>query len=88
MGNTQKDLKRSQELVEHKVETKEKLKTSRETLGKYFYDLSKLVFGVMILGVIIPWLTDIENNNYWLIFGIGIFSTIILALFGNRILKS
>ena len=88
MSNTQKDLKRSQELMEQKVETKEKERTSREILGKYLYDLSKLVFGVMVLGVIIPWLTDDENKNYWLIFGVGLFSTIILALFGNRILKS
>ena len=32
-----------------KKETKEKEKTSRETLGKYFYDLSKLSFGAMVL---------------------------------------
>jgi len=88
MSNTQKDLKKSQEMHEQKIETKEKERTSREILGKYLYDLSKLVFGVMVLGVVIPWITDAENKNYWLIFGIGLFSTIVLALFGNRILKS
>ena len=88
MGNTQKDLKRSQEFAEKKVEAKEKERISRETLGKYFYDLSKLVFAAMVLGIIIPWISDTENINYWIVFGVGILCTIVLALFGKRILKS
>ena len=31
-------------------EEKEKQKTSRETLGKFFYDLAKTTFAVMVLG--------------------------------------
>ena len=88
MGNTQKDLKKSQELAEQKVEAKEKERTSRETLGKYFFDLSKLVFTAMVLGIIIPWISDTENVNYWIVFGVGILCTILLALLGKRILKS
>ena len=88
MGNMQKNLQRSQEQAEMKKEVKEKEKTSRETLGKYLYDLSKLVFGVMVLGIVIPWMSDKDNTDYWILLGIGLFSTVVLALFGNRILKS
>ena len=31
-------------------EEKEKIKTARETLGRYFYDLSKTSFGTGLLG--------------------------------------
>ena len=34
---------------EAKKEVKEKERTSRETLGKFFYDLAKLVFTAMAL---------------------------------------
>ena len=47
MGNW----KRQMEVIK---ESKEREKTSRETLGKYFYDLSKLAFGAMVLGVVVP----------------------------------
>ena len=87
MAETQKDLRRAQEQKERVTEHKEKVKTSRETLGKYFYDLSKLVFGVMVLGIVIPWVSEFGNTNYWIIFGVGLFTTIALANLGNRILK-
>lgn len=32
-----------------KIEDKEKEKTARETLGKYFYDMSKLIFATVVL---------------------------------------
>ncbi len=32
-----------------KIEEKEKEKTARETLGKYFYDMSKLIFATVVL---------------------------------------
>lgn len=48
MGNW----KRQMEVIK---ESKEKEKTSREILGKYFYDLSKLAFGARIL----------NSSNYW-----------------------
>lgn len=57
MGNWSK-------LQEVEKEGKEKEKLSRETLGKYFYDLSKLSFGAMVLGVVVPWFSDSNNNDY------------------------
>ena len=75
------------EQVEVKKETKEKEKTSRETLGKYFYDLSKLSFGAMVLGVVVPWFSDSDNPDYWILLAIGIFTTACLAFFGYKIIK-
>lgn len=72
---------------ELKKEVKEKEKVSRETLGKYFYDLSKLTFGAMVLGIVIPWLSELDNPDYLIIFGIGFFTTIMLAISGYKIIK-
>ena len=75
------------EQIEVRKETKEKEKVSRETLGKYFYDLSKLSFGAMVLGVVVPWLSELDNPNYWIVLLIGLFTTIMLAMSGYKIIK-
>ena len=75
------------EQIEVKKESKEKEKVSRETLGKYFYDLSKLSFGAMVLGVVVPWLSELDNPDYWIVLVIGLFTTIMLAMSGYKIIK-
>ena len=80
MGNWEKQL-------EIKKVTKEKEKISRETLGKYFYDLSKLSFGAMVLGVVVPWFSERNNTEYLILFAIGILATTSLAFFGYKIIK-
>lgn len=60
------------EKQEEKKERKEKDKTSREILGKYFYDLSKLSFGAMVLGVVVPWFSESDKESYWLLLLIGL----------------
>ena len=42
-------------------EEKEKIKTARETLGRYFYDLSKTSFGTGLLGTFLPDFTKDES---------------------------
>ena len=56
-------------------------------MGKYFYDLSKLSFGAMVLGVVVPWFSDSDNPDYWILLAIGIFTTACLAFFGYKIIK-
>ena len=68
-------------------ESKEKEKTSRETLGKYFYDLSKLAFGAMVLGVVVPWFSELNKTEYLILLIIGILATASLAFFGYKIIK-
>ena len=69
-------------------EDKEKIKVARETLGKYFYDLSKTSFAVMVAGNILTILKDDELTyiNAFVIVT-GIFLTWGFAFLGNRILK-
>lgn len=68
-------------------ERKEKEKTSREILGKYFYDLSKLSFGAMVLGVVVPWFSEMNNTEYLILLCIGVLTTASLAFFGYKIIK-
>ncbi|KAA5266262.1 hypothetical protein F2Z12_23560 [Bacteroides faecis] len=75
------------EKQEEKKERKEKDKTSREILGKYFYDLSKLSFGAMVLGVVVPWFSESDKENYWLLLLIGLFTTASLAYFGYKVIR-
>ena len=69
-------------------EDKEKAKTARENLGKYFYDLSKTSFAVMVAGNILTILKD-DQLTYINAFVIitGIFLTWGFAFLANRILK-
>lgn len=66
---------------------KENEKLSRETLGKYFYDLSKLSFGAMVLGVLVPWFITTENDRYLILFLLGVIATIIFAISAYRTIK-
>ena len=82
MGNYMKQ-------TEAREERKEKDKTNRETLGKFFYDLAKTTFTVMVLGNIATVL--IEKVNLYitaLMMVLGLFVTYLFAYTGNKILKS
>ena len=73
--------------IERRQEAKEKDKTSRETLGKFFYDLAKLVFaGVVLVNASSIYLS--ENKAYVAFMMIsGLILTFGLALLGYLILK-
>lgn len=75
-------------LQKSKDEAKEKEKLSRETLGKYFYDLSKLTFGALVLGGIISLITASLTWGYIILITFGCFASFILAYIGFNILKS
>lgn len=75
------------EQQEVKKDTKEKDKVSRETLGKFFYDLAKLTFAAMVVGGTISWFSDSENSYYWMLLLIGLVSTVLLSYIGYRIIK-
>ena len=47
---------------EVKKEIKEKEKTSRETLGKFFYDLAKTSFTIMVAGSAVSFFTNQQEN--------------------------
>ena len=67
---------------------KERVKTSREELGKFFYDLAKMVFGAMVLGSGVALVTNHEDTEaYLILLSIGMFTTVFLSGIGNKILK-
>lgn len=69
-------------------DNKEKEKTSRETLGKFFYDLAKTSFASMVVGdVVAMFLKEHLTNNAVGLFVIGVLATIIFAGIGFKILK-
>lgn len=70
-----------------KKEYKEKDKVRKEKLAGYFFDLSKLSFAGLVIGIIIPLYADIYNSNNWYSISTGIVLSIISALFANKILK-
>lgn len=72
---------------EEKKEVNEKDKTRRERLAGYFFDLSKLSFAGLVIGVVIPLYSDLSNENNWYSICTGILLTIISAVFANKILK-
>lgn len=69
-------------------EVKEKEKTARETLGKFYYDLAKMTFGVMVLGntAIVFKDADFELASV-VLFVTGSIATWAFAAMGNKILK-
>ena len=69
-------------------ENKEKEKSSRENLGKFFYDLAKTCFTAMVVGdVVTMFLKEEVTNMAMVLFFIGVFSTTIFAAIGFKILK-
>ena len=70
-------------------EKKDREKTSRETLGRFFYDLSKATFTTNVASCIF---SVIRENLYtdsfaWIILLVGMISTAFLAYLGFITLK-
>ena len=62
-------------------------KISIETLGKFFYDLAKTSFTVMVAGSAVSFFTDKVQTPYWLLLATGVFVTTIFACIGYTIIK-
>ena len=60
---------------------KERDKIRRETLGKFFFDLAKLVFAAIVLG------ENVFDKSCWVMIMTGLSVTYSLAWLGNKILK-
>ena len=70
-------------------EDREKEKFTKETVVKYFFDMSKSTFTVMVLGGMAALFGIVETNqvdSYWAIFW-GVFLTVILFVIGLLISK-
>lgn len=72
---------------ELRKETREKDKSRKENLGKFFYDLAKLSFAGLVIGGITPWISKggLDFNPYAFI--VGLTATSIFASIGYRTFK-
>lgn len=68
-------------------ERREIQRSSRENLGKFFYDLAKITFTALVVGSVVS-LSSTSNVtvNVWLII-LGVFSTFILSYVGFKTIK-
>ena len=69
-------------------EDRVKLRSSRENLSKFFYDLSKATFTAMVVGDVVTMFLkeDVTTTAVWL-FVTGLVTTSLLSMFGYRISK-
>lgn len=72
---------------ELRKETREKDKSRKENLGKFFYDLAKLSFAGLVIGGITPWISKSELDFSPYAFIIGLITTSIFATIGYRTFK-
>lgn len=80
MGNWEKQ-------HEIRKDGKEKDKVRREKLAGYFFDMSKLSFAGLVISIILPLLSDVENPIMWIVASFGLVLTASSALLANKILK-
>lgn len=74
-------------LQKEKQEIKEKERLSRETLGKFFYDLAKLVFASMVLVGGVSLIINEPQAKQLVLVVIGIFLTYLFSYIGYNVLK-
>ncbi len=70
-----------------KEEQNERDRTSRENLGKFFYDLAKLSFATLVIGSTASVIIKEDDVDSWIIISIGAFVTYIFAYIGYKIIK-
>lgn len=85
--SVQKKMSNFERVRKIKEENRKKSDTRREKLAGYFFDLSKLSFAGLIVGLILPLFSDISDVTNWLSVLFGVLLTIIPALLANKILK-
>lgn len=80
MGNWEKQQEAKKEGIERE-------KLSRETLGKFFYDLAKLAFTAMVLGSVVSLFSKDSEAGQIILLLCGTIVTTIFAYIGYNILK-
>ncbi len=69
-------------------EDRERAKTSREELRKFFYSLAKMSFGTVFLGSVVALVTETASpQNSLLLMSCGLIVTAFLASIGFKILN-
>lgn len=67
-------------------EEREKERSARDNLSKFFYDLAKTTFASTVVGdVVAMFLKEEVTASATVLFLVGVATTVLLALFGYRI---
>ena len=80
MGNWKKQM-------ETMKKKKDKDKNSKDVLGKFFFDLAKLVFTAMVLVAAVSLIIDETSSRNWLLLSSGLIATYTFACMGYNILE-
>lgn len=82
MGNWSKQL-------EEQKDKKELNRSRKEKLASYFFDLSKVTYTVLVVGLLVNVIQEQDFTNIVLVISVvlGVLISIIFARIGNNILK-
>lgn len=68
-------------------EDKERVKTRREELGKFFYRLAEISFTAMVVGGLVSWFTNaMDTLSFCIVWICGIIFTVIFAEIGYNVI--
>ena len=68
-------------------EHKEKEKNSQDVLGRFFFDLAKVIFTTMVLATVVSLIAEEAKVQHWILLGCGLTATYTFAYMGYNILK-
>lgn len=68
-------------------EHKEKRKKAHDVLGKFFFDLAKLVFATVVLAAVVTLIKGETKNQDWMLLSFGLIVTYTFVQVGYNILK-
>ena len=73
--------------LEIRERTLEKEKIRREKLAGYFFDISKLSFAGLVIGIVLPLFSNVDDLKIWGAASLGLLLTIMAATLANKILR-
>lgn len=72
---------------ERMKDARDRQRSGRENLGKFFYDLAKITFTALVVGSVASLVLGDRPVQDVLLIAVGAIATIILALMGYRTIK-
>lgn len=71
--------------IQKRQERKQDRKLCKRELGKFCYDLAKITYTALVIGCVIPIMTDSYHSDEYIIAAcMGAVATIIFAVFGYK----
>lgn len=87
LQNTKRCMGNWSDRQEERKETQKRNDVRREKLAGYFFDLSKLSFAGLVIGLVLPIFSNVDDVTIWFAGLFGLILTVVSALMANKILK-